>query len=382
MSSFDSKLPGIKTSIFAVMSQLANEHQAINLSQGFPDFPVSEELIDLVSFYMKKGMNQYAPMPGLPELRKTLCEKQNAIHDSNYCPVSEITITAGATQAIQTAIATVIRPGDEVIIFEPSYDAYGPLVNLHEGIPVYLQLQAPNFSINWDEVANAVTDKTRMIVVNSPHNPTGASLSKEDLDALASIVKDKEIYILSDEVYEHIIFDGAEHQSISRHPELKEKAFVTGSFGKTFHTTGWKLGYVFAPEYLMTPFRMIHQFVVYSVNTPMQYAVNDYLQDEKNYLSISPMYQQKRDFVLEALKGSKFEMIPSTGSYFQLLDYSKISDEKDTDFSIRVTKEFGVASIPLSPFYHNDESGTKLIRLCFAKKEETLKDACEKLKRL
>lgn len=376
-----SKLPKAGTTIFAIMSALANECGAINLSQGFPDFPVSSELIDLIHKKMQEGHNQYAPMPGILPLRKAISEKIRNLYSAEYNPETEITITAGGTQAIYTAITSVIREGDEVILFEPAYDSYLPAIELCGGIPVPLHLKAPDFHIDWNEVKKMVNQKTRMIMINTPHNPCGAILSAKDMHQLEKITANTDIIVLSDEVYEHIIFDGYEHQSITRYPRLSERSFIIFSFGKTYHATGWKCGYALAPEKLMVEFRKIHQFNVFSVNTPLQHALAEFMTEPGRYKGLPIFYKQKRDYFLELMKGSKFKPMPCLGSYFLLFDYSEITDEKDTEFAKRLTKEYGVASIPISVFYKKPPE-QKLLRFCFAKGDETLKAAAEKLKKI
>lgn len=376
-----SKLPKVGTTIFTVMSQLANEHKAINLSQGFPDFECSEELVKLVNHYMKKGMNQYAPMQGVMQLREAISAKMEALYGISYHPANEINITSGATQAIYSAITAVIREGDEVIVFEPAYDCYVPAIELNGGVPIYIQLKAPDYRIDWNEVKKRITRRTKMIIINSPHNPTGAVMSESDMKQLEKLTNNSEIIILSDEVYEHVIFDGAQHQSVCRYPKLAERSFVVYSYGKSYHVTGWKMGYVLAPENLMVEFRKNHQFLVFTSNTPIQYALADFMKQEQQYLDLPAFYQQKRDFFLEHIKGSKFTWTPSPGSYFQLLDYSSISKASDTDFAIQLTKENGVASVPTSVFYHKPVDN-KLLRFCFAKKEETLEKAAERLRKI
>lgn len=371
-----SKLPKVGTTIFTVMSKLATEENAINLSQGFPDFPSSSELSELVFKYMKDGYNQYAPMPGVPALREVLSKKIEKLYSTKYNPETEITITAGATQAIYTAITAIIEEEDEVIIFTPAYDCYAPAIELNGGKPVYVQLQSPNYKIDWNYVKRMITRKTKMIIINTPHNPTGSVLSAADMLQLEKIVKSSNIVVLSDEVYEHIIFDKQEHQSVARYPTLAEHSFAVYSFGKTFHNTGWKMGYCIAPENLMAEFRKVHQFNVFSCNTPVQYALAEYLQNEDNYKSLPSFYQQKRDLFLDRIKGSKFKVKPATGTYFQLLDYSSITDEKDTEYAIRLTKENKLASIPVSVFYNTDPGGS-VLRFCFAKQDETIEKAAE-----
>ncbi|NLF42593.1 MAG: methionine aminotransferase [Bacteroidales bacterium] len=369
------KLPKVGTSVFAVMSQLSNEHNAINLSQGFPDFPISEQLIDLVSNNMKQGHNQYAPMPGLISLREMISEKTESLYSAYYNPETEITVTAGATQAIFSAIMSFVREGDEVIVFEPAYDSYVPAIRLAGGTPISIQLKLPDYHIDWEEVKKLVNQRTKMIIINSPHNPTGSILSNEDLLRLDKITRNTGILILSDEVYEHIIFDNFEHQSVCRYPTLAERSLVMCSFGKTFHATGWKTGYCLAPENLMNEFRKTHQFVVFCSNSPVQYALAEYLKNPSNYLGLGSFYQQKRDYFVDLIKKSRFKIIPSSGTYFQLLDYSAISDEPEMEFACRLIKEHGVASVPVSAFYNNKPVNNQVLRFCFAKKDETLEKA-------
>ena len=376
--SLTSKLPQVGTTIFTTMSALATEYGALNLSQGFPDFPASRELIGLVNKYMWEDKNQYAPLAGVPELRTAISKKVERLYGLHYNPETEITVTAGGTQGLATAISSIIREGDEAIIFTPAYDSYAPYVELNGGRPVFIKLKHPDYHIDWDEVRKMINIRTRLIIINSPHNPTGAMLGPEDLEKLANLVRNSNILILSDEVYEHITFDGKPHLSIASVPELAERSFIVFSFGKTFHVTGWKIGYVMAPENMMREFRKIHQFEVFCVNTPIQYAFAEYLQNEANYL-INHFYQAKRDRFLHAIQGSRFKVLPCSGTYFQLLDYSAISEEKDTDFVIRLIKEHGIAAIPVSVFYqvptHNH-----VLRFCFAKQDETLDRAGEILK--
>lgn len=374
----NSKLPKVGTTIFTVMTQLANEHKAINLSQGFPDFECSSELTGLVNHYMKKGFNQYAPMQGIMALREAIAEKMEHIYSAKYNPEKEINITSGATQAIYSAISAIIREGDEVIVFEPAYDCYVPAIEMNGGIPVYINLKLPDYHIDWNEVKKRVTQKTKMILINSPHNPTGAVLSAADMHQLEKITKNTDIIILSDEVYEHVIFDGLEHQSVCRYPKLAERSFVIFSFGKTYHTTGWKMGFCLAPENLMAEFRKVHQFIVFTSNTPIQYALADFMKEKGEYKNLPKFYQKKRNYFLKLIKNSRFKFVPTPGSYFQLLDYSKITQEKDNDFALRLIKEHGVASVPTSVFYHKPIDN-KMLRFCFAKKDETLERAAEKL---
>ncbi len=376
-----SKLPQTGTSIFAVMSGLANQYGAINLSQGFPDFPVSRELISLVNQYMLAEKNQYAPMPGVPELREQIAIKIKYLYDKKINPDNEITITAGATQALFTAITAFVNKGDEVIIFEPAYDSYDPAIKINGGITRYIQLKKPDFKIDWNAVKNKINSKTKMIIINTPNNPGGFVFDRQDMLNLNEITKGTDIVVISDEVYEHIIFDGLTHQSILRFDELFQRSIAVYSFGKTFHATGWKTGYVVAPEYLMKEFRKIHQFNVFSVNTPIQYALAEYLKNPENYLNLPEFYQQKRDIFVKAIQNSKFKIIPSHGTYFQLLDYSAISDKQEFDFAVWMTQEKGLASIPVSSFYH-DKYNQQILRFAFPKQEETLLKAAKILNSL
>lgn len=370
----ESKLPDIGTSIFTVMSRMAAEHNAINLSQGFPDFNCHEELIDLVDYYMRRGFNQYAPMQGIPVLRQKISEKIYGLYGHKYDPETELNITAGATQAIYTVASAIIKPGDEVILFEPAYDSYSPSVKINGGIPVFVPLNKTDFSIDWDKLKKAVTDKTKMIFLNSPHNPTGSVINETDIKNFEDILRNKNIFILSDEVYEHIVFDDKKHISISGSRELSKKAFVISSFGKTYHTTGWKLGYCAAPAGLMREFRKVHQFIVFAVNTPIQHAYAEYLDNESHYMNLNYFYEQKRNLFIKHLTKSKWDIKPASGTYFQLLGYSQITDMNDMEFAEKLTKEAGIATIPLSPFY-NDKRSEGLLRVCFAKKDEVLEEA-------
>lgn len=380
MKNFDgniiSKLPATGTSIFAVMSGLANEYNAINLSQGFPDFPISEDLIKLVHENMLKGRNQYAPMPGIMSLRERLSEMFLERYKVNYHPETEITITAGATQALYTAIEAFIKPGDEVIVFEPAYDSYGPAVKLQGGMVKYAELKQPDYTINWETLPSLISGSTRMIIINSPHNPTGSVIRSSDLKKLETLINKRDIIVLSDEVYEHLIFDNLKHESVCKYPSLATHSMIVGSFGKTFHTTGWKCGFVLAPPNLTAEFRKVHQFVVFAVNTPVQHAVAEFLANKENYIHLGSFYQKKRDLFLSLIKTSRFKSVPAKGTYFQLLSYNDISDEKETDFAIRLTKEYGIASVPVSPFYHNG-TDNKMLRFCFAKTNETLEKAAD-----
>ncbi len=381
MITINSKLPQAGTTIFTVMSALANETGAINLSQGFPDYETSPELIELVNQAMQQGFNQYAPMAGYLPLREELSRKTEKLYGAYYNPDTEITITAGGTQAIYTAIATVINPNDEVIIFEPAFDCYAPAIKIAGGVVKSLELEPPDYRINWELVKRLVSSRTRMIIINSPQNPTATILRQEDIDALYDIVKNRDIFILSDEVYEHLVYDGEEHLSIARYPGLKERSFVVASFGKPFHATGWKVGYCMAPAALMSEFRKIHQFLVFCVNAPVQKALTEYLKNENHYLGLAEFFKQKRDYFRHGLAETRFDLLPCAGSYFQSVRYSRISDEKDADLAIRLTREFGVAVIPVSAFY---SKGTDhhVLRFCFAKKQETLDNALERLKKV
>ncbi len=376
-----SKLPKVGTTIFTTMSALAREHNAINVSQGFPDFGCDMNLLDKAMKYMQQGFNQYAPMQGAIQLRETISEILHTCYNAAYHPDTEITVTAGATQGIYTAIAAFIKEGDEVIVFEPAYDCYIPAIELHGAKAVPVQLTYPGFSIPWEEVIKAVNERTRMIIINSPHNPSGTTLSEDDLKTLEALVKDKDILVLSDEVYEHMAFDNQAHQSVARFHTLRMQSIIVSSFGKTVHTTGWKIGYVAAPEFLMKEFRKVHQFLVFAVNHPFQLALAEYLQNKENYLELKHFYQQKRDLFRKLIAGSRFHIEPCTGTYFQLLNYSKITTENDCDYAIRLTKEHKLASIPLSVFY-TQNTDHHLLRFCFAKKTETLEKAAEILVKL
>lgn len=372
----ESKLPAVGTTIFTVMSALARDHGAINLSQGFPDFGCDPRLVELVHQAMKQGHNQYAPMHGLQELREQIGQLVHDHYGANYHPDTQITVTSGATEALYAAISAVIREGDEVIVFEPAYDSYVPAIELNGGIPVYIPLEFPDYSINWENVKKRVNSSTRMIILNSPHNPSGAVLSAADMAELQKIVQSNPILILSDEVYEHIIFDGAHHQSVARFPALAERSFIVSSFGKTLHTTGWKVGYCLAPEHLTREFRKVHQFLTFSTSTPFQAAIAQYLKDLGPVRELRDFYQEKRDFFLRQIKGSRFKPLACGGTYFQMLDYSAITPEKDVDYARRMTIEHKVASIPVSVFYHTGEDN-KVLRFCFAKEKETLEKAAE-----
>ncbi len=378
LPTIESKLPRVGTTIFTVMSQLAAELGAVNLGQGYPDFPMSEELVSLVAQAMQEGHNQYAHMNGLASLRDVLAEKIAGLYGTTVDPVAQITITPGGTYAIYTALTTVLRPGDEVIVFEPAYDSYIPNIEINGAVPVRIDLRFPDYRIDWDEVRRRITPRTRMILLNSPHNPTGAVLRPDDIEQLRSVVKDTRIFIHSDEVYEHLIFDQIPHLSILRYPDLLERSFVSFSFGKVFHCTGWKLGYSVSSPALMQEFRKVHQFNCFSCHTPSQVGLARYLTRKESYLSLSAFVQQKRDYFETLMAQTKFTPLPSYGSYFQLYKYDRISDESDKDLAIRITKEYGVASIPVSVFYQSGKDD-KVVRFCFCKKEETLEKAVERL---
>jgi methionine aminotransferase len=363
------------------MSVLANEHKAINLGQGFPDYPMNEELITLVSKAMAGGHNQYVHMNGLPALREQLAEKISSLYSTSVNADTEITITPGGTYAIYTALTTILQPGDEVIVFEPAYDSYIPNIEINGAIPVLIPLVYPDYKIDWELVKEKITPKTKLIMLNTPHNPTGAVLRADDILQLQNIVKDTGIFILSDEVYEHLIFDGKQHESMLRYPDLYERSFVCFSFGKVYHCTGWKLGYCIAPPALMKEFRKVHQFNCFTCNSPVQFALAEFLKQKENYLQLGGFLQQKRDYLKTLMQQTKFKALPSYGSYFQLYSYSHITDESEKDFAIRLTKEYGVATIPTSAFYKNG-TDNKVLRFCFSKNEKTLEEAANRLTRL
>jgi len=378
-----SRLPHVGTTVFTRMSQLAIDHGAVNLGQGFPDFACDPALVDLVTDAMRAGHNQYPPMTGLPALRQAIAAKIEATYGHRYDANSEITVTAGASQAIQSAILAVVHPGDEVIVIEPAYDCYAPAIVLAGGVvvPVTMRLDADGYRVEWDDVRAAVTPRTRMVVINTPHNPTGTILRQADLDALVAIVQDTQILVLSDEVYEHMVFDGEPHASVARHPALAERAFVVSSFGKTFHVTGWKIGYVAAPAALMAEFRKVHQYNVFCVNAPMQHAIAAYLQDPAPWRDLPAFYQAKRDLFRAGLAASRFTLLPSDGTYFQCVRYDAISDLSEAEFAEWLTREIKVAAIPVSAFYSQPKE-SHVVRFCFAKKDETLQLALERLARL
>ncbi len=375
MQIFSSKLPQVGVSIFSVMSALAKEHNAINLSQGFPDFDCHPKLLELAQKY-STGYNQYAPMPGIPSLREQISLLMQNCYSANYDPETEITVTAGATQGIYTALAAFIEKGDEVIIFEPAYDSYIPAIQANGGVPVSIVMDQPNFTINWNTVKQKLSSKTKAIIINTPHNPSGTTLSQNDLLELEKLVAGKNILVISDEVYEHMAFDSKPHQSVARFKSLASQSIIVSSFGKTIHATGWKIGYVAAPKAIMAEFRKVHQFLVFCVNHPLQMALADYLKDASVYQDLSQFYQNKRDYFRKLISPSRFILQPCTGTYFQLVNYKNISEEPDTDFAIRLTKEKGLATIPLSVFY-TDKLQQNFLRFCFAKKDETLEKAAE-----
>lgn len=377
----NSKLPTIGTTIFSVMSNLAQTHNAINLSQGFPDYATNPKLLQFVSNALKEGHNQYAPMAGLPALRTLIADKTERFYAAKYDPETEVTITAGGTQAIFTALAAIINPGDEVIIFEPAYDCYSPTVKLLGGLVKPFELHAPDYKIDWEMVKKMFSANTKLIILNSPHNPTGSILSKADMEALIKLTKDTDVLILSDEVYEHIIFDGEEHHSVAKYPELQERSFIVASFGKLLHTTGWKIGYCLAPAKMSAEFRKIHQFNVFSVNTPMQVGIYNYLSQSDVYNELPGFFQEKRDYFQQLLKQTKFDLLPCKGSYFQCVSYERISDENDLEFAKRLVTEYGVASIPVSAFYTRNNN-ERILRFCFAKENSTLEQAVERLIKL
>jgi methionine aminotransferase len=374
----DSRFPHMTTTIFTVMSKMAAECGAVNLSQGFPDFQAEPALFDAMHRHMRAGRNQYPPMAGMPELRQAIVDKVATLYGARFDVESEVTVTAGATQAIFTAIAAFVRPGDEVIVFEPVYDSYVPAIETVGGKAVYAQLSFPDYAPDWTQVAGLISAKTRMIIVNSPHNPTGSLLSAADREKLANLLAGTDIVVLSDEVYEHILFDGEAHASLCAHPELAARSIVVSSFGKTYHITGWKIGYVVGPAALMAEFRKVHQFNVFTVHTPSQLALAEYMQDASRHLGLAAFYQEKRDFFRNLMAATPFELLPCRGTYFQLARYDRISDLPDRAFAEWMTREVGVAVIPVSVFYgsgHDDH----VVRFCFAKQEATLRSAAERL---
>jgi methionine aminotransferase len=375
----ESRLPWVGTTIFTVMSRLAQEHGAINLSQGVPDFSAPGELFDRAARHMHAGANQYAPMAGAPALRAAIAAKVESLYGARYDPELEITVTAGATQGIYTAVAAMVRPGDEVIVFEPVYDSYVPAIELNGGRALRVRLRFPDYRPDWDAVRALAGPRTRMIIINTPHNPSGAVWDAEDMARLEAIVEGTGIVVVADEVYEHIVFDGARHESAARHPGLARRSFIVSSFGKTYHITGWKIGYVLAPRELMAEFRKVHQYLVFCVNHPAQLALAEHMAEPGRHLGLAGFYQARRDFFLRQLEGSRFEPLPCRGTYFQLARYGRISDEPDTAFCERLTREHGVAAIPVSVFY-GEPQDHRVIRFCFAKNEDTLARAGERLR--
>lgn len=375
-----SKLPNAGTTIFTVMSALATQHKAINLGQGFPDYAMDPALGEAVAKAMRDGHNQYAPMPGHLPLREAIAAKVKKLYGTVIDPGSEVTITPGGTYAIYSAVTSVIRPGDEVIVFEPAYDSYIPNVEINGGMAVRIRLEHPHYNINWEAVRQNITTRTRMIMINTPHNPTGSVLSHEDMMQLQEIVKGTNIIIVSDEVYEHLIFGGRKHQSVLRYPELFSRSFVSFSFGKVYNCTGWKLGYSIAPAALMAEFRKVHQFNCFSCHTPMQVALADFLQQEEAYLNLGSVLEKKQQYFQHMMEETPLKPLPTYGSYFQLYNYRGLTHETEAGLAIRLTKEAGVASIPVSAFY-TDATDNQVLRFCFAKKEETLTEAAERLAR-
>jgi methionine aminotransferase len=372
--SIESRLPDVGTSIFTVMSKMAADYGAINLSQGFPDFEIDGKIIELVYKYMREGYNQYAPMAGMLQLRQVIAEVILKTYGLEVNADTEVTVTPGATEGIFSAIAACVRPGDEVILFDPSYDSYDPSIRLNGGIPVHINLSFPEYRIDWDVVRSKISPRTRLIMINTPHNPSGSVWQEEDIKELARVAEAHDLLVVSDEVYERLIYDGVPHQSVLRYPALAARSMAVFSFGKTFHATGWKVGYVVAPEYLTKEIRRAHQFITFSVNTPVQLALAEYMQTPAHYQTLGAFYQRKRDFFLEQIKGSSFEPLKSQGSYFQMVSYKALSSKPDVELAEEITKKFKVASIPASVFYH-DKTDNKVLRFCFAKKEETLEKA-------
>ena len=372
-----SKLPSVATTIFTVMSELARAEGALNLSQGFPDFDGPAELLDRVHHYFATGHNQYAPMMGVPSLREATAAKLEEVYGCRVDPESEVTITSGATEALFCAVAATVRPGDEVIVFDPAYDCYEPAVTLQGGSTKHIPLHPPDYRIDWELVAKVVGPRTRLIITNTPHNPTGAAWTAADIEGLRAAIADREVYVLADEVYEHMVYDGRRHESLCRHPDLFARSFVVSSFGKTYHTTGWKVGYCTAPRPLSEEFRKVHQYVTFTTITPVQLGIADFLRAHpEHHEQLADFYQAKRDLFCRALQPSKFDLVQSGGTYFQLLDYSQLSNEPDTELAVRMTKEHRLATIPVSVFYEHDP-GHRMLRVCFAKDDATLLEAAE-----
>lgn len=376
-----SKLPDVGISIFAVMTRLANEHGAINLSQGFPDFDCEPALVDAVTAAMRAGYNQYAPMPGVLALREAVAAKVEHCYGPKYDPNTEIQIVSGATAGLYATLTAFVHPGDEVVLFEPCYDSYVPVIRLSGGTPVFASLRYPDYTVDWDEVKRAITPRTKAILVNTPHNPTGVTWTADDLRRLSALVDGTDIIVIADEVYEHVIFDGRRHESVLRYPELRQRACVISSFGKTFHTTGWKVGYCVAPQPILAEVQRVHQFMTFTVHGPSQHAFAEFVRRDPGASQLPAFYQQKRDLFLQLIDGSRFKPLRCEGTYFQLLDYSAIAHDKDTDMAMRLIKEHGVASIPCSAFLYQDGGGP-VLRFCFAKKDDTLRAAAARLKNI
>jgi methionine aminotransferase len=378
--SLQSKLPATGVSIFSVMSRLAEEHGAINLSQGFPDFDCAPELVEAVARCMRDGHNQYAPMLGVFALRQALARKIELLYGHRYDPATEITVTSGATEGIFSTLTALVRPGDEVVLLQPAYDSYVPAVQLSGGTPVFVTLRGPDYHVDWGEVRRAVSRRTRVIMVNSPHNPTGMVLERDDLRQLASILEHTDALVVADEVYEHIVFDGRRHESLATHPDIANRAVIISSFGKTFHTTGWKIGYCAAPEALSAEVARVHQFVTYAVNGAIQRAYAEFVTRDPEASGVASFYQAKRDLFLRLIEGSRFRPLPCRGTYFQMVDYSAITAERDREFALRLINEHGVAAIPVSPFMTGVDPGP-VLRFCFAKRDDTLERAAERLRK-
>lgn len=381
MIEFVSKLPHVGSTIFTEMTQLAQQYNAINLGQGFPDYPMDATLIELLNKAMKDGYNQYAHSNGVPLLRERIAEKVKFLYNANINADREITVTPGGTYAIFTALTTILHAGDEVIVFEPAYDCYIPTIEMNRAIPIRIALKFPDYQISWEEVQSKISSRTRMIIINTPHNPTGSILSESDMQQLIALTRDTNILILSDEVYEHLIYDNKIHQSVLRYPELMERSFACFSFGKTYHCTGWKLGYCVAPPILMNEFRKIHQYNCFSAFTPVQMAIANYMENKDAYLSLSKFMQGKRDYFIGLLKDTPLQPLKTNGGFFQCFDYAAISEESEKDFAIRLTKEYGVTAIPVAAFYKNI-TNNQVLRFCFVKKESTLAEAADRLKHL
>ena len=376
-----SKLPSTGVSIFTVMSRLSEEHGAVNLGQGFPDFDCAPGLVEAVARYMREGYNQYAPMAGVGALREALSRKIERLYGRRYDPITEITVTSGATEGLFATLTALVRTGDEVVLFQPAYDSYTPAVQLSGGVPKYVTLRGPDYHIDWDDVSRAVTPRTRVILLNSPHNPTGTILSRDDIRELARVLQGTDAIVVADEVYEHIVYDGARHESMARHPDIAERAVVISSFGKTYHTTGWKVGYCAAPLALSVEVQRVHQFVTFAVNGAIQRAYAEFVARDPDCTGLAAFYQAKRDRFLELIKDSRFRPLACRGTYFQMVDYSAITGERDADFAMRLIREHGVSAIPLTPFLSGVDPGP-VLRFCFAKRDETLERAAERLRKV